>query len=113
MWPVARQYDFDVGGGAASATGCVIDSQQQFRVPAAARDLELAHRDGLQRGMGALVDTILGRWFTAEFLRQHPESVQPIRAMFSPRIRPVMRPAVPPFATWIAIRSAPSAPRRL
>ena len=35
----------------------------------------------LQRGMGALVDTILGRWFTAEFLQQHPESVQPIRAM--------------------------------
>ena len=35
----------------------------------------------LREGMGALVDTILGRWFTADFVRQHPESVKPIRAM--------------------------------
>ena len=35
----------------------------------------------LNEGMGALVDTILGRWFTADFLARHPESVQPIRAM--------------------------------
>ena len=35
----------------------------------------------LSRGMGALVDTILGRWFTAEFSQQHPEAIAPIRAM--------------------------------
>lgn len=33
------------------------------------------------RGMDALVDTILGRWFTTEFRQQHPEAVQPIRSM--------------------------------
>jgi 3-oxoadipate enol-lactonase len=33
------------------------------------------------RGMDALVDTILGRWFTAEFRQQQPQAVQPIRSM--------------------------------
>jgi 3-oxoadipate enol-lactonase len=35
----------------------------------------------LKGGMRALVDTILGRWFTEEFRNQHPEAIQPIRAM--------------------------------
>jgi 3-oxoadipate enol-lactonase len=35
----------------------------------------------LHQGMSALVDTILGRWFTPEFSQQHPEAIQPIRAM--------------------------------
>ncbi|HEY7378800.1 MAG TPA: 3-oxoadipate enol-lactonase [Steroidobacteraceae bacterium] len=35
----------------------------------------------LKLGMSALVDTILGRWFTAEFSQRHPEAIAPIRAM--------------------------------
>ncbi|HKE45315.1 MAG TPA: 3-oxoadipate enol-lactonase [Steroidobacteraceae bacterium] len=35
----------------------------------------------LTSGMGALVDTILGRWFTEEFRDRQPEAIGPIRAM--------------------------------
>ncbi|HZF25227.1 MAG TPA: 3-oxoadipate enol-lactonase [Steroidobacteraceae bacterium] len=35
----------------------------------------------LNRSMGALVDTILGRWFTEEFRHRHPAAIEPIRAM--------------------------------
>lgn len=35
-----------------------------------------------EKGMGAIVDAVLARWFTPPFLREHPERVAPLRERF-------------------------------
>lgn len=35
-----------------------------------------------EKGMGAIVDAVLARWFTPPFLQQHPERVAPLRERF-------------------------------
>ena len=35
-----------------------------------------------EKGMGAIVDAVLTRWFTPPFLREHPERVAPLRERF-------------------------------
>lgn len=37
----------------------------------------------LSQGMSALVDVVIGRWFTAKFREEHPEAVAPIRSMLA------------------------------
>ena len=58
------------------------------------------------KGMGAIVDAVLARWFTPDFAGAQPEAVAPLRdALSRERSAAVTQPAARRSATWTCARA--------